>query len=308
MNNKPIVFYHENCIDGLMAVSIWYHHFPFGTFKPVQYRKTPKLEEQYSSVVFLDFVPPADWVKENQESIGHLTIFDHHKTAVDDIAKIKELFAPDALRVVFDMSRSGGAITWDELEGKSRPELVQVAADFDLGLSLDEKEGFVDIFAQYLEGEDEHRFTGFYRYLTISDPLKLKREYENCAMVTTLRDQKIRWFESRMKYHRVTLEWMEGKPEVDIAFTTCPHYLISSFAKWALLHNDKIRFVVGVTLSDRSLGFSFRGRQGESYCRQVAERFGGGGHDSAAGGFLNEAVGFSRLSWLIAQGGQVKNG
>lgn len=298
------VFYHDNCIDGMMAAAIWHHHDSAGYFESVQYRRVPVLQDRYDEVVFLDFTPTIQWVNENMHHMGRLLIIDHHKTAEEDLVQIKNVFPDDCLTVHFDLERSGGTITWDVLHHNApRPPLVQIAGDFDLGKPMGRFEGFVDMFAQYLEGDDDKRFPAFYDYVTEQDPDELEKRYALCDFVNVMREQKIRWFEQRLKYHKAKLSWLPGEPEITLAYTFCPHYLITSFGKYIVNTNPLVNAVVGVSLNDKSIGLSFRGRSGESYCREIAQRFGGGGHDSAAGAYINEAIGFHRLNELIQKGG-----
>lgn len=296
----PVAFYHENCIDGLLAIAIWVKHHPASETYPVQYRKMPQLSSDVDEVVFLDFTPPSEWVSSYASQIKKLTIIDHHKTAMHDIKVIKEICESKAIeiQVSFDLTKSGGELTWIYLEDSVYiPPLVKIAAAYDLGHALGEREGFVDIFAHYLEGSDTERFSAFYDYVTESDPVTLEKEYEKCRFVNQQREQKIRWFEQRLKYHQVTLPWAKGSPQVEIAFTHCPHYLITSFAKYIIANNPRINIVLGVSINDNSVGLSFRGRAGEDYARLIAEKkCSGGGHDSAAGGYVSGPQSFVKLA------------
>lgn len=147
---KPLCIYHGNCADGFTAA--WVVRKALGDhvdFHPGVYGQDPP-DVTKRHVVLVDFSykrPVLDQMFRKSES---LLILDHHKTAAEDLAGIREPFGPGWPRhlqniaqdemencqqpyALFDMDRSGAQIAWDFfLPAERRPRIVDYVADRDL--------------------------------------------------------------------------------------------------------------------------------------------------------------------------------
>lgn len=129
MNAKPLCIYHHACADGFAAA--WVVRKFFGDsnvdFHPGIYGETPP-DVTGRDVILVDFSYKRDVLLTLSEQAKSVLIFDHHKTAADDLVDL-----PGNVRTEFDMARSGAAITWDSLfPGQARPLLLDYIQDRDL--------------------------------------------------------------------------------------------------------------------------------------------------------------------------------
>jgi uncharacterized protein len=134
-----LIIYHDDCADGFCAAYVAHKKWPNATFLPQNYGVEPPYEAVTGKdVLVLDF----SWDKrEVNEKLAGLAksfrILDHHKMAKETLADL-----PFAM---FDVTRSGAGLTWDELFGKEetigggvivpgvpRPWYVDYAEDRDL--------------------------------------------------------------------------------------------------------------------------------------------------------------------------------
>src|SRR5581483_4162970 len=117
MTQKPIVYYHANCLDGI--VSAWVMYTKYGdTMEYVPYFYGMTVRPSYD-ICFVDVCPSVDILKELSinTDVNWIVIFDHHKTFNDIIRQVRESSWYDDSRkisYVHDMQRSGCMITFDE--------------------------------------------------------------------------------------------------------------------------------------------------------------------------------------------------
>jgi oligoribonuclease NrnB/cAMP/cGMP phosphodiesterase (DHH superfamily) len=116
------VIYHGNCYDGFTAA--WaFRRFkgPNADFVPINHGDDPP-DCKGRMVWVLDFTFPRDVMIEKVIAPSiRTTIYDHHKTAEADLHGISDELRERGLqrsadKIVFDVSRSGAGITYDELE------------------------------------------------------------------------------------------------------------------------------------------------------------------------------------------------
>lgn len=121
---RPLVIYHGKCFDGHTAAWV------FRKFKgencdffAADYGHPEKLPSTQGRMVWLLDVSFDREVMKNQIIRPSLrtTVYDHHKTAEKNLDGILEELRDEGLqrqadKIVFDMSRSGAGITYDELE------------------------------------------------------------------------------------------------------------------------------------------------------------------------------------------------
>lgn len=101
-----VCIYHGNCADGFAAA--WVFRKAFGedhTFHPAVYQDPPP-EVEGKTVTILDFSYKRPIMEKILERAHSVTILDHHKTAIEDLAGL-----PLAGRL--DVSRSGCMLAWE---------------------------------------------------------------------------------------------------------------------------------------------------------------------------------------------------
>lgn len=147
---KPLCIFHGNCADGFTAA--WAVRKALGSeveFHPGIYGNDPPAVTD-RHVVLVDFSYKRPVLDQLFRQAKSLLVLDHHKTAAEDLAGIREPFGPGWPRhldnvaqdemencqqpyALFDMDRSGAQIAWDFfLPHERRPRVVDYVADRDL--------------------------------------------------------------------------------------------------------------------------------------------------------------------------------
>jgi len=124
MRPRPLVLYHGECYDGLGAA--WAFRYFYGEeadFVSVRYGDPPPFNlVKGRHLWLLDFSYGREDMKKLIVSSKKTTVYDHHQTAEAELDKIlgeirnEFRVQRDQDKIVFDMSRSGAGITYDEME------------------------------------------------------------------------------------------------------------------------------------------------------------------------------------------------
>lgn len=130
MTNAMII-YHASCVDGF--TSAWVANKALGSsgnleFVPMHY-KQPAPDVAGKDVYICDFSFPRQILLDMEDEAASLVVLDHHKTAKEELEGLDFC--------IFDMNRSGAAITWDYFAFKAllpveRHWLVDYVQDRDL--------------------------------------------------------------------------------------------------------------------------------------------------------------------------------
>lgn len=125
---RPLVIYHGNCADGFSAA--WCFHKKYGAgncdFHHGAYGSNPP-DVTGRDVFLVDFSYKRDIVAMMIEEAASVTLIDHHKTSIDDLAGL------EGLHQYTDLNRSGATLAWDYLNGNDpRPLLLGHVEDRDL--------------------------------------------------------------------------------------------------------------------------------------------------------------------------------
>lgn len=127
---KPLVIYHDNCPDGFTAAwAVWKALGDAMEYRPMNYGQSmPSSPSDYEGrrIIFVDFSLPRASLERLRDFGAQVEVYDHHKTAEADLHGLV------GAKVVFDMSRSGAGIVWDEFHIAQRPSLVSYVEDRDL--------------------------------------------------------------------------------------------------------------------------------------------------------------------------------
>lgn len=152
MSHDTVVIYHASCPDG--AVSAWaftqatrmgksfgklkFHYTNERDF--TKDARMPKLIDK--DVYIVDYCYPRNVLEQINLVAKSLHVYDHHKTSIDmfitnheEVSLGREAVYEIPHYCVFDLTRCGAEITWDELYGYvSRPWFIKHIRDRDLWL------------------------------------------------------------------------------------------------------------------------------------------------------------------------------
>lgn len=133
---KPdVCIYHHNCADGYTAAWVVACAVPDVELIAGVHGEPPPLERcQGRNVIIVDFSYKEEQMRELIAVAQHVTVLDHHASAVKEL---RPLWLDDALReklkVRFDMEKSGAMIAWEYIYSDADPgKLIRFVQDRDL--------------------------------------------------------------------------------------------------------------------------------------------------------------------------------
>lgn len=271
MRNRPLVIYHDSCVDGFCSAWVARRHFSrLGVdpeFIAVSYGQSPPVVLD-RDVYVLDFHYDRATTERLIQCAASFRLLDHHATAIENLRDLEQC--------TLDVRRSGAGLTWDYFFGPTkRPWIVDYVEDRDLWrFSLPESRAinrFVSILPFDFDRWDQEathppnkgtlRIAGFIR-------LKTERYIEE-----TLRDATT----GRVGDHVVPI-------------VTAPKHDVSELLHTLLSRNASYPFVAAWRQrADGKFEYSLRSI-GEFDVSAVAQRYpGGGGHRNSAG-FVSERM------------------
>lgn len=131
---RPLVIYHGNCVDGFTAAwCFWRKYGENADYVAGVYQQDPP-NVVGRDVYLVDFSYKAPVVADMLRAAASVTLIDHHKTALDDLAHLRNGdYDHRALHWFCDLERSGATLAWDYLFPKEpRPLLLEHVEDRDL--------------------------------------------------------------------------------------------------------------------------------------------------------------------------------
>ncbi|MHB8323291.1 MAG: DHH family phosphoesterase [Candidatus Dormibacteria bacterium] len=121
---RPLVIYHGDCPDGFgAAFAAWKLYGDGADYMPVSHGDSPP-DMRGRRAIVADFAYDRQTSLALFESAASLVILDHHRSAEGEIG--------DLPFCVFDMERSGAVMTWQHLHVEPVPLLLQYVQDRDL--------------------------------------------------------------------------------------------------------------------------------------------------------------------------------
>ena len=136
--NDFICIYHGNCADGFGAAWVVRHALGDIQFHAATHGDPPP-DVTGKRVIMVDFSYKRLVLNEMAQDAKSILILDHHKSAMADLEGLPapvqdEVYLPlKGVCALFDMERSGAGITWDYFfPGKNRPALINHVEDRDL--------------------------------------------------------------------------------------------------------------------------------------------------------------------------------
>src|ERR1019366_5109222 len=116
---KPLCIYHSGCSDGFTAawvVSKYFKDRGGCDFYPGVYQEAPPDITGRPIVLLVDFSYSKSVIEEMCQKAS-VTIYDHHKSAIEDLKNLKLI----PLNTHFDLNKSGARIVWDILFPDEKP-------------------------------------------------------------------------------------------------------------------------------------------------------------------------------------------
>lgn len=268
-----VVLYHKNCPDGFGAA--WAAHKRFGddaVYMPIAYGEPLPDLSAFVHVLFVDFTADRPTMERLVGAGYHVEVYDHHKSAQQAL----EGLAAD--RIVFDMERSGAGITWDELMGSPRPDLIRYVEDRDLWRWRLPDSRAISAWTMSFPYDFtvwsslDLTLTDFRRECAREGSAILRHIDRTVDMICdqalvdgTVWDGKVIFADS-VPVVNATAYWSEIGERLLERFASAP-YAVSYFSR-----------------KDHKMQFSLRSRSSEQCdVSEVAKTFGGGGHKHAAG-------------------------
>ncbi len=125
---KPLCIYHADCADGFSAAWVVNKYFNGEVdFYRGVYQDTPPDVRGRKLVYLVDFSYKRNVMTEIINEAVSVTVLDHHKSAMEDLAGLKGLLG------VFDMNKCGARVTWEYFYGDTPPpKLLDHVEDRDL--------------------------------------------------------------------------------------------------------------------------------------------------------------------------------
>ncbi len=303
-DTKITVMYHKNCIDGLMSAVNYYAMYKEKdllssvTFLPVQYGEPlPPLELIKDRVVIvLDFSFSYAQTQEIIKICKQFSMLDHHQSAIDNL--MQEGLFPDALfnsaaivqcthlvaganyRILIDKDKSGATLAYYSVLSSIANVQTLAAlkylsvrvADRDLWKFEFHDSKAVHEFLSHIRGDVGRVYDTIFK--TVQTPMQEINDWVNWADVrVTFRE------ELAMNYAKkaVVVPFMGyDTPVVNVA---------SDFASLVgdFLGKENPLAAMYVVTNDKVL-VSLRSNQATGVnVKEIAAKFGGGGHDHAAG-------------------------
>lgn len=269
--NKIYVLYHANCNDGSGAkFAAWSKFGDSATYYPVQYGKPMPDIENGSDVYIIDFSYPRADLEALRNRVAKLVVLDHHKTAAEDLKNF-----PGA---TFDMNKSGAVLAWEYFNpGVEVPELLLRVQDRDLWNWNYTDTGAITSLSM----------------LAKDDPLKWE-ELSNKPFSTLLSEG-----EAIMRYKENETELLAKKAHVtwyrdgansgtfgyvnstSLQSEVCNYLLKESGDYYDPFPVDFAAAFIATT--DGRVLVSLRSHKGGFDVSALAKKYGGGGHQAAAG-------------------------
>lgn len=277
MSALPLVLYHASCKDGFAAA--WAHHRSGqpAEYLAIQYGTPAPLELlRGRPVIMLDFCFKREEMAQIAQACAHLTVIDHHQTAAEEMGWVPRADGPAERpfaeeyggTIFFDMKRSGAGLTWDVFHpGQPRPWIVDYVEDRDLWRN-----------ALPLSRETNAYISTLAFEFSVWDAIESQRPtedflntYGRAAMAKT--QQYIR--EVSKNACRVRFEGY------DVPIVNAPQFDISELLNY--LATDEPFAMGWWQLADRRFKYSLRVKNSGIDVSRFAQKWGGGGHPSAAG-------------------------
>lgn len=264
--HNVLVLYHADCPDGFAAaLAAWLRFGEHARYVPCDYNR-PAPAVGGAHVYILDFSFEPQVLREMARSVASITLLDHHASANARLAGLR-LDCPHSLRV--DLTRSGAVLAWQHFHpGRELPRLYRM------------------VQARDLWSWDEPQARDLLAWLDT-----LPFDFERWAQVLAFRPDEFEQAIARgaamnVKFDSLCRKLAEEAVPVVLAgesglMANAPAAFASDVGS-LLAHRSGTFGLVWRTSREAGVKCSLRSVAPYSV-RALAERFGGGGHEQAAG-------------------------
>jgi len=253
-DRRPLILYHAHCTDGFgAAYAAWKALEAKAEYVSVNHGE-PAPDVTDRDVVLVDFAYPRDITLGLAAVARSILVLDHHKSAAADLS--------DQPYCRFDMSKSGCVLAWEHFHPKAPvPELLEYIQDKDLWT---------------WKLPDSHEVSA----ALASHPLEF-RLWDSFKVSELVREGRaIRRYQGQL-VREICSQARRGQFDGhEVAIVNSP--VLQSYVGNALARGEK--FVLAWhERPDGSVRVSLRSTDGGLDVAEIARRYGGGGHERAAG-------------------------
>tara|TARA_Y100000590_G_scaffold419755_1_gene521772 strand:- start:4329 stop:5219 length:891 start_codon:yes stop_codon:yes gene_type:complete len=284
------ILYHKNCLDGLAAAYAFWKNKSFVTrfnifkdsFIPVQYGSPPPTLPLGSNLYILDFSYSPEVIGELKKLHSSVVVIDHHQTALRlkgvegchiDTTECGSMLAFKYARKTFSGIKKLGRF--------DVPMFLEYINDHDLWLHKKPHcEEFVAAIRSYP--------------LTIDAWDEINVFSTDSVHNLVLQGRHVLRYQSKI-VRRLTKTAFLQKIDGHLIPTVYTDILRSEVCNELLKNNADAKAACAISfeaktphLSECKVKYSLRSRKGELDVAKIAEKYGGGGHQSAAGFALNK--------------------
>lgn len=287
------VIYHSNCADGSTAAAVVCSALRFnpddyygkGAIEliPAQYGDAPPEFSEDDFVYIVDFSYSKEILQSIQDKVQFLRVFDHHKTAQENCAGLPFC--------TFDMNHSGAMLVYKYLEtklhGTEARTVCEYVEDRDLWRwQLPDTREFSAGFRELIEDIDAIELL-----MECNTGIEIEDVIERGVQILKVQDE----LATSMAEKAILRDIMVEGRVYPAAITLAP--VLQSEVGEKLYTQDPSRVALCIMqTSDGMLRCSLRSNQnGGPNVREIAQAFGGGGHDHAAGFSVGSFAEFNRL-------------
>lgn len=281
-DHKPLVLFHDQCMDGLGAAFIaWRRYGDAADYIPVRYSEGPPACEG-RDVFILDFCYPPEVTARMADDAYRVVVIDHHDTA---IKRFQEGWVErDNVHTLFDIGKSGAQLTAAYFNGNTHLWIVDYIEDRDLWkFELPHSQEVNALLAASCLGRPPRD-----AFVQLNDIRGLSLKQATALGAGAL-------LQASAFARQVAQEARRGffAGRCDIPIVNCAKPFTSE-----VLHEltPVSLFAVGWREERNKIVFSLRSLKtnGNFDCADLAQKYGGGGHRNAAGFTLSlaEAIPF----------------
>lgn len=261
------VIYHKACLDGFAsAYIIWKLLGNKPKYIPISYYDEPP-DIKNSRIIVCDFSfdynTTKNYIKNNIEFYN----IDHHKTAIDNLKKIKNDYK------YFDIDHSGAYLTWDYFfPNKEMPKFIKLIEDYDLWkFNYEDTEKFILALNQLP--------FNFKLWEKLEDPKYLKKLIENGGKLLNYRNSLINIIIKSFKIKSQIIDNIKYK----IAYLNSNLFKNELGNKIVTEYDCDFSVIYNYDDNKKITKFSLRSMDNKTDVSKIAKLLGGGGHRNAAG-------------------------
>jgi len=274
-SSENVCIYHGGCDDGFASAVIVHEALKGDVL--LCYGRYNKPEEfleivEGKNVYFVDFSVKRDIMKQYAEKAGDITIIDHHETAKKELFELDKEF--DNLDLVFDMSHSGAYLTWKYFFKSGPPELIKHIEDGDMWWFKKDLTEAVQMSLRSIKKTvpdwSELIFPTMYNEHEIISQL-----YARGYPMVQMKNEHV-----NLILEKVHLFYISNHETVAC---NCNYFYASTVAN-QLMKRYNVPFALCYFVTENcDVQLSFRSEKDRFNVADLAVKFGGGGHQAAAG-------------------------